>query len=107
MFELKTSMFGSLRREISHFEECQHSKFSPVQEKPCEVLTSEQGENLRFQECFRDTTARKAHRTALWHIMVGVFDAATAHQKVVNVSRMLGNGADSVSCVPTDARMST
>ena len=33
MFELKTSMFGSLRRVISPFEECQHSKFSPVQEK--------------------------------------------------------------------------
>ena len=70
-------------------------------------MTPEQEANLRFQECCRDTTAGKAHQTALGTIMVGVFDAATAHQKLTNVSKMLGNGADSVLCVPADVTMST
>ena len=29
-------------------------------------MAPEQEENLRFQECFRDTTVRKEHRKAPW-----------------------------------------
>ena len=62
-FHLPVLPFGSV---ISPFQECQHSNAFSCSRETWEVLTPEQEENLRFQECFRDTTVRKEHQKAPW-----------------------------------------
>ena len=88
MFELKTSMFGSLRRVISPFQECQHSKFPPVQEKPERFWLLNRRKTSGFRSVAGTQPQEKRTKQHFGTIMVGVFDAATAHQKLTNVSKM-------------------
>ena len=107
MFELKTSMFGTVTPHLLPFQECQHSNFCSVQEKPERFFLL----NRRKTSGFRGVsgTQPSAKSTTKHHesIVNGVSEAFEHLPRPGNASVLLKKGSKCSMDLPHDVTVTT